>query len=88
MGRHKRSGRGLDAKFDQNFAPDLFRGVPVSYLILFDHLLNLKSQNINFLKNSSPEIPQKMLFLKIGFPENQKKKNMHFLKHNFPENCF
>ena len=28
MGRHKRFGRGSDVKLDQNFAPDLSRGVP------------------------------------------------------------
>ena len=53
MGRHKRSGRGLDAKFDQNFAPDLSRGVPgVISRLFFDHFLDLKSEKVVFLRKN------------------------------------
>ena len=49
MGRHKRSGRGSDAKFDQNFGPDLSRGVPgVISQLVFDHCLYRKSGKIIF----------------------------------------
>ena len=45
MGRHKRSGCGSDAKLDQNFAPDLSRGVPgVISQFSFDILFDIKSE--------------------------------------------
>ena len=54
MGRHKRWGGGLDAKFDQNFAPDLFRGVPgVISRLFFDHFLDLKSGKSRFFEKKS-----------------------------------
>ena len=49
MGRHKRSGRGSDAKLDQNFAPDLSRGVPGSYLNFLLTIFDLTSGTCNFV---------------------------------------
>ena len=54
MGRRKRSGRGLDAKFDQNFAPDLSRGVPgVISRLFFYNFLDLKSGKSRFFEKKS-----------------------------------
>ena len=53
MGRHKRWGGGLDAKFDQNFAPDLFRGLPGVISQLFGQFFDLKSGNSRCFENKS-----------------------------------